>query len=384
MPRLELLKLLRTPTNTISHSQNVIGPSVEFSGSSYGVRFNIAKTKFIPSGQFILNFDYETNSIVGSFSPFVRIGFNDFTIGSVSFANTSGSKTFYYNITDALLSEFNNSVTEIKNDYFTIAIFIPSATSVNISSMSDISVIWDTSRSEVFENYDTYNGNNVNTIGTIDTLPFTIESDPIFYPTVNLLNQKEYFYKPEFSGINNETFDLVSRALIRVTGSNNQSIANVNEKPCAIEAYCFNKNLTEKDNIIELDGEEYNQKGEVFAWGSSELISYSGFNSYDIELCFVKDNPSNPINFSANKSGRDHVSLFEEGDFYLKGLASGFQINNIEMILYEKNDEYLPFSMFGGNSNYENVNINIKPNGYFSSKKLMKQNLSFWNCSGVT
>lgn len=369
MPKLELLKMIRPASNTVSNSQNSTGPSFTFTGALYGSSFSIAKTKNIPSDQLILDFNYTTDSITGSFSPYVRIELNDFIIGSLTFSNSNGAKTLAFNITDSFLSEFNTSVTELKYDIFKIIVVVPSATSSSITTLTDINVSWNTSRPETYENYEAFPGNDLNIYETSNTLPETINKEPVNFPTENLLNKESNFYETSFSGVDNNAFDLVSRAIVRVTGSNNLSISGVSERPCSIEVYCTNGNLPTEENI--------------YAWGASELISYSGYQTNDIELCFIEKTTSNSINFSAKKFGRDHKSLFSLGKFYVKGLSSGFDITNIQLLLFENNDNYMPITVFGGNTNYVNNNINIKPEGYLSSKKLMTQELRFWNCSGV-
>jgi hypothetical protein len=381
VPRFELLKLVSSSATLISLSSgnNYIGPFFSFVEDSISTTFSIGKNKNLPDSQLTISFDYSTNAIAGSFSPNISILLNNNFIGVKSFSSSNGSKTVTIDIDNTFLSILNTSITDPNYDLLTFNFTVPGGNPSTSTFISNLSISWITSKTEEFENYESSNGDNVETYSTYDSLPIVWEYNPVETETFNLSYRDNKYYKTYFSGIENEAFDIVSRAILRVTGSNNNSISGVDENPCSIEAYCLNKNTSDLIREYQTQENVLNQEGEVFAWGVSNLISYSGTQSNDIELCFVKNNSSHPFNFSARKYGRDHKSLFTEGDFYLKGLTSGYQINNIELILYEKNDKYLPFSMFGGNTLFSNSTTVISE-GYVSSRKLMTQNLEFWNC----
>jgi hypothetical protein len=382
VPKFELTKLVSflNSLNLISSTRNYIGPSISFKEDA-SATFSIGKNKYLPSSQLIINFNYSTNAFAGVFSPSIVIYLNNVLISAKTFSSSNGAKTVTIDINNTFLSSLNNSITDPSYDLITLAFTVPGSSSASVTTVSDIEIEWSTSKDEVFENYETFNGADLVTYSTYNSLPEIIDYEPVTAAESNTLVRESKYYKVSFSGIENEPFDLVSRAILRVTGSNNLSISGVQESPLAIEAYCVNRNISDLTEEYNTESENFIQEGSIYAWGTSETIFYSGNQSNDIELCFVQRNTSHPFSFPAKKYSRDHKSLFALGDFYLKGLSSGYEVTNLELILYENNDKYLPFSMIGGDSLYSNRIVTITPEGYVSSRKLMTKNLQFWDCS---
>lgn len=382
MPKIELLECVeKIPLNATVQLTNGGNANISFSGENSTICFRIGKNIELPLSQLIFEFDYISNAF-GAINPYIIISYNDVQLTFSSVSNTNGSKIVYAGITNTILSEINKNIRQTGYDHLYISFSNPYGTISSFTTLNNFRVYWNTSRSETFQNYETKQGASLQTYSGSDNFPIQWNQLTTERFTFNPSLSSDRFLKINFSEIDNEAFDITSRAIVRVTGSNNLSVSGVNEKPAKLEVYGVNENLSQTNfNIIDRDV-TINQQGEVFVWGTSNVILYSGNQANDIELCFIDQPPyTNNIGYSASKPSRDHKSLFKSGDFYIKGLSSGYQINNIELFLYSETDKYVPFGIRGGDNLLTNSFVRLPASGYVFSRKLLKEDVVFWNCS---
>lgn len=337
--------------NLLSRSNNGSNSVVTFSGLNFSQEFEIQDLAYMPNS-INLSYDYDYSDVVNR-GVFFSVYVNDLLLGGAGNGSVKGGPyNLYFDFYDQVKKSLNDNKSYTGRNKLKIEYSLGAggtAESTTTFSGLSIAAFYDSSPSYV--NYEVINSTPVET----HTYSGYHEIDGSGYLKLN------------FSGVNNEAFDRVARGVVRISALNN-------DDPAAFEVYGINAQLSNR--FTDIETENYgvvNQEGEVFVWGKSDLVDDTNLQTYDIDLSFIdQDLLPNASGFSAGRNGRDHSSLFSHGDFYIKGLTSGVIISGVDLLLYEYNDDYIPFNTTGGTGDYINYNVELYPSGFITSRKLFK------------